>query len=210
MSYQIADILHSILKQYHGAHDLAQVPLKVDLLRPMMEERGFADRIYWEKYHFPAKNIAAQVTFYRAEMGVYAGSGDYARIQYSSSLNFCWERFVVCKEMYHSVLDASVVRRVSNISDLLKLSEYLVDDTISSIENFEPHETEQLAEILALETLFPFELRSNHLAAYKANQISDLQLALRYRIPEEFARHAMYPAYYQAVERMRDGKLVQI
>lgn len=204
------DILFGVLSQYHQAHDLKMVPIKVDYLKPMMEERGFADRIIWEKYDFAVKNIAAQISFYQGALGVYAGAGDYARVQYSSSLNFCWERFVLCKEMYHCILDQNLQRRVTNLDDLLKLAEYLVDDTISTLAPFAPHQTEQDAEILALETLFPLELRQFHEPAYSNGEITDYQLALRYRIPQEFARLAMYPNYSAAIAAMRGSKVVEI
>ena len=205
----IAQLLHGVLNQYHRAHDLREVPVLIDLLKPMMEQRGYADRIIWECYEAPARNIAAQVMFYEADLGVYAGTGDYARIQYSSSLNFCWQRFVVCKEMYHCVIDGPN-KRVTNVNDLLKLAEYLVDDTIAQLEEFPAHDTEQIAEILALETLFPLELRSHHLADYTAGKITAHQLALRYRIPQQYARTAMYPNYYRSIERLREGNLVGI
>lgn len=206
----LADLLRSVLSQYHAEHDLQQVPIKVDLLRPMLVQRGFADRIIWEKYDFAVRNIAAQIGFYRAALGTYAGEGDYARIQYSSSLNFCWERFVLCKEMYHCVLDEKQDSRVSNIEDLFKLAEYLVDDTIASHAPFKPLRTEHDAEILALETLFPLELRRHHQQAYSDGKITDHQLALRYRIPETYARLAMYPNYTAAIESMRAGKMLDI
>lgn len=204
------DLLHSVLSEYNDKFDLTMVPIKVDHLKPMMESRGFADRIVWEKYEFPVKNIAAQISFYRGSLGVYAGDGDYARVQYSSSLNFCWERFVLCKEMYHCVLDQKPENRVTNLGDLLKLAEYLVDDTISGLAPFAPHETEQEAEILALETLFPLELRQQHEAAYSEGEITDYQLALRYRIPQEYARLAMYPHYRAAIAQLRGDKFVKI
>jgi len=204
------DLLLGILSEYHKKHDLTQVPVLVDYLKPMMETRGFADRISWEKYDFPANYIAAQISFYRGQLGVYAGNSDYARIQYSDSLNFCWQRFVLCKEMYHCILDNDDETRVTNIDDLIKLAEYLVDDTISNHRPFRPHATEQDAEILALETLFPLELRIQFQSEYKNGAITDHQLALRYRIPETYARLAMYPNYMATISEIRNKKLVKL
>ena len=210
MIEHIRTTLPSILKQYHEAHDLRDVPVLVDHLRPMIEERGFADRIIWEAYDFPATNIAAQVSFYQGALGVYAGGGDYARIQYSASLNRCWERFAVCKEMFHCILDADPTNRVTGMDALLKLSELLVSDASATLEAFAPHDSEQFAEILALETLFPLELRWHYREAYGAGLITDHQLALRYRIPEQYARVGMYSNYIQRIEGLRDGKLINL
>jgi len=200
----------SILAQYHAAHGLTQVPVLVDHIRPLIEERGFADRIIWEAYDFPAKNIAAQVSFYQEEMGAYLGVGDYARIQYSAHLNFCWQRFAVCKEMFHCILDVSPSNRVTEIGGLMKLSELLVSGASRSLAEFKPHDTEQDAEVLALETLFPLELRKRHLEQYSAGLITDYQLALRYRIPEDYARIGMYENYIGGIERLREGTLLEI
>lgn len=168
MLQHIQTTLPSILKQYHEKHNLTHVPVLVDHLRPMIEERGFADRIVWEAYDFPASNIAAQVSFYQAALGLYGGEGDYARIQFSSSLNFCWQRFAVCKEMFHCILDADAANRVTGMDNLMKLSELLVSEATATLESFAPHDTEQIAEILALETLFPLELRCQHKESYAA------------------------------------------
>ncbi len=176
----------------------------------MIEERGFADRIVWEAYDFPARNIAAQVSFYQAPLGLYAGDGDYARIQYSAGLNFCWQRFAVCKEMFHCILDADADNRVTGMDTLLKLSELLVSEASATLEEFAPHDTEQIAEILALETLFPLELRGYYKEDYNAGLITDHQLALRYRIPEEYARIGMYSNYIKGMENLRDGWLITL
>jgi hypothetical protein len=204
----IAQTLNSILSAYHKQHNLTQVPIKIDFLKPIVEERGWVDKIFWEKFRFNSQFIAAQVSFFKGSMGVYAGSGDYARIQYSENLNFCWERFAICKEMYHCMIDNDQSTRITNSADLLKLVEYLVSGQVSAIEEFPAHASEDIAEILAIETLFPLELRKVHRSAYEKNEITDLQLALRYRLPEKFVRTAMYPSYYAQIEKLRKDTLV--
>lgn len=210
MIEHIRTTLPSILTQYHERHDLTLVPVLVDHLRPMIEERGFADRIVWEAYDFPATNIAAQVSFYQAALGLYGGDGDYARIQFSSSLNFCWQRFAVCKEMFHCILDDDAGNRVTGMEGLMKLSEHLVSEASAALESYAPHDTEQFAEILALETLFPLELRLQHKEGYEAGLITDHQLALRYRIPQDYARVGMYSNYIKRMEGLREDTLIHL
>lgn len=200
----------SLLEEYHSKYDLAKVPILVDCLKPMIEQRGYADRIVWEAYDFPAKSIAAQVSFYQSEMGVYSGVGDYARIQYSKHLNFCWQRFAVCKEMFHCMLDHSADQRVTEVQSLLKLAELLVSGASRTLSDFEPHNTEQDAEILALEVLFPLELRLSHAERYSEGLITDYQLALRYRIPQEYARIGMYSNYMRGIQSLRGEALIAI
>jgi hypothetical protein len=201
-------LVPSILGSYRKTYGLRDVPIAVDHLRPMIEERGWVDRIVWEEFDFPSKHIKAQVQFYKGNMGVYSGQGDYARIQYSSSLNFCWQRFAICKEMFHAFIDKNPKDRITTTPDLLKLAEMIVSDSSAFVQDFSPFDTEQSAEVLAVETLFPFELRERYEDRYRAGEISDRQLATRFRIPEDYARQAMYPSYFESIRDVRRGTLV--
>jgi hypothetical protein len=156
----IRDILFKLLDDYHSKHDLTMVPIKVDHLKPLLEQRGFIDRFIWEQFDFDSENIIAQVLCYKAGMGAYAGVGDYARIQYSSGLNFCWQRIAICKEMIQCVLDAPNENRVESTDKLLLLGELFVSEEYAAVEKFPPFETEHLALIVAIETLFPLEHRA--------------------------------------------------
>lgn len=203
-------LVSSILEQYKKLYGIRDLPISVDKLRPMLEERGWVDRILWDEFEFESKHILAQVEFFRASMGLYAGTGDYAIVQYSIGLNFCWQRFAICKEMFHAVIDAAPETRVTTIEGLLKLAEMLVSETTASIAPFSPFMTEQTAVVLAVETLFPLEYRLRYEDRYRAGEITDLQLAERFRIPEDYIRRAMYPAYMRAVEDARNGTLVSL
>lgn len=201
-------LVPSLLTSYEATYGFRDVPIAVDYLRPMFEERGWVDKILWEEFLFDSEHIFAQVQFYQAQMGVYAGVGDYARIQFSSALNFCWRRFAICKEMFHAIIDRDQATRITTSDQLLKLAELLVSPSSASMQQFSPFETEHQAEILALETLFPFELRSHFEERYRNGEITDHQLAIRFRIPEDYARMGMYPVYYQSIKDIRAGTLV--
>lgn len=206
----IRNLLPVVLSAYHEQYSLRDVPIAVDYLRPIFEERGWVDRIYWEKFLFESAHIFAQVQFYRARSGVYGAEEDCALIQFSSSLNFCWSRFAICKEMYHALIDKDGSTRITTTQDLLKLSEVLVSESSARLAAFSPYLSEGAAEILALETLFPFELRLHYESRYREGEITDHQLATRFRIPEEYARMGMYPGYFEAVREIRKDSLVQI
>lgn len=206
----LSTILPDILTQYHQIHDLKQVPILVDPLRQIIEGRGYADRIFVERFLYESKLVIARVEFYRGEMGVYAGVGNYARVQFSNALNVCWTRFAVIKEMYHCLLDSHPANRVTDISGLMKLGQMLVSDSYATIEDYPPHHTEEWAEILALETLFPIELRSYHKEAYDKGEISPFELALRYRIPEMYVRQGMLKGYYESIYNLRVDTFVNI
>ncbi|MER9683026.1 hypothetical protein NKJ23_27510 [Mesorhizobium sp. M0184] len=203
-------LLPSLLTDYRNAHGLVDVPIKADLLRPLIEQRGVVDRILWEEFDYDSQTVLAKVEFYRGHLGVYAGKGDYARVQYNSSLNFCWQRFVLVKEMCHCLIDDTAASRVVDMENLMKLGQMLVAPTYASLEDFPPHVSEHMAEIVAVETLFPIELRSHHKAAYDDGTVTDYQLALRYRIPEQYVRFAMLKGYYETIYSLRASNLVDL
>lgn len=201
----------TILQKYHETHDMTNVPISVDKLRPIFQELGYIDRIIWEEVDFESKFILAQIKTYKQSMGVYAGVGDYARIQITSGLNYCWKRFIICKEMYHCILDEPQENRVRSFKDLYKLSDYftnsflnVIADEMEEEEDFPPFETEEIAEIMAIETLFPIELRRTYCDDFDSGKITARQLSLRYRIPIEYIYTSMIDSYFSAVSRGRN------
>jgi hypothetical protein len=207
-----ADILATILAKYHKAHNLQMVPIKIDHLKPMMIERGVADQIYWEKVEFEHKFIGAMVEFYQS---IEAYKGDIAaKITYASSLNECWQRFVLCKEMYHCVIDNDTETRTSNPGEVSALLEELGSPVMPGrSKKINPNQsaldTEYDAELLAVETLFPLELRKHHMHDYNNQKISSFQIALRYKIPEVYIAAFMKPRLMALSEKTRGGKLLK-
>lgn len=198
----------ALLRKYHKEHDITRVEISVDKLRPFFEEMGYVDKILWEKFDFNSRIILAQIKTYEAQMGAYKDIGTYARIQISSGQNYCWKRFILCKEMYHCILDEEQENRITDTSSLLKLTDYFTNSFLDRIadENgtFKPFVTEEDAEVMALETLFPMELRRSFCDDLDDGKITAYQLALRFRIPEVYVQTAMVDSYYSAVSRGRD------
>lgn len=198
----------SVLKNYHNQYDLTKVPISVDELRGIFEKIGYVDVIRWEEFDYKTRYILGQIKTFKANMGVYAEQKDYARIQISKGQNPCWKRFVICKEMYHTIIDATNKARIANTDDLLKLSNFLSNSFLSQISKqqvaYDPYDTEVAAEIFALETLFPYELRRNFCDDYDKGIITDHQLALRFKIPEVYIAGAMSSDYFTAVYEGRE------
>jgi len=200
----------AVLKKYHAEHDIREVEISVDLLKPIFQDIGYVDKIIWERFDLHTDIILAQIKTYKQNHGVYTEAGKYARIQYSSVLNHCWTRFILCKEMYHCIIDDDNQNKTRTTDELILLADHLTNsflevlsDEQDEIETFHPYETERSAEIMALETLFPIELRRVHLDDYDAGLITDYQLALRYKIPEAYVQLAMSDRYFSSVLRGR-------
>lgn len=110
--------------------------------------------IIWESINFSSRSVLANVKFSpkRADRN---NRSDFATIKYSASLNLCWRRFVILKEMFHCLLDTGTDLRVSNTDDLKTLSQGLVSGAVGAVAGFAPYHTEKYAAFLAMETLFP-------------------------------------------------------
>lgn len=112
-----------------------------------------------------------------------------------NDLNNCWKRFVLCKELFHIVLDSEESRNPS-------LEEHL-DDFFGGVTNLEHRastvsaRTEYLAEFAAMEFLFPYAERVSLLSGNK--DIS--AIAERYKIPRYFAERYLTKRY---IENFRD------
>jgi hypothetical protein len=76
--------------------------------------------------------------------------------------------------------------------------------------NIGPLDTEVVAELLAMETLFPYELRIHHFKAYLRGDLSGTKLAERYKIPETYIPLAMEPTHMERIKQMRLGRLIDI
>lgn len=123
---------------------------------------------------------------------------DIAYIEYNSELNTCWTRFVVCKELCHLILDSE--------EDYTKSPPSFVEELIGQITG-EPRKdlaSERMAEIAALELLFPHDLRRSFMKDFETGKYSLLDIATILRIPQQYAEicyHRRYIDYMVEVRR---------
>ena len=178
-----------LLGEYHAKHDLRMVPIKVDHLIEIVKNRGFVKELQVEALDYEHRHILGGVKMYGL---AYESQSERALIYFNKSLIKELERFVVCKELCHIVLDQGG-SKVTSVDQLQSLVEALAAKNI----NLKPSVSEQLAYACAIELLFPIELRSMHREAYKQGEISAHQLMLRYGIPERFVEVAMYDDYIE-------------
>lgn len=206
---EYSTLLHSILSEYHEKHDLTKVPIKVDFLKPIMERKGIVDVIELYEVEFSADHIAATVEIFdRPTQAI-------AKIKVASSLDDYWRRIAICKEMYHCVIDRTEKLRVTSVNDLLDLKDALVSPIYPHrskqlTPDLGPFDTESDAELLAVETLFPYELRRTHIEGYYQGKPTATNLAMRYVIPEYYIPLAMQKKHLELIRKFRAEKLVKI
>lgn len=125
---------------------------------------------------------------------------DIAYIEYNSELNTCWTRFVVCKELCHLILDSEEEYTKS----LPSLVEQLIGQ--STGEPKEDLASERMAEIAALELLFPHDFRRSFIEHFENGRLSLLKIATILRIPQKYAEVCLHRRYVEYMADIR-GKM---
>jgi len=104
----------------------------------------------------------------------------HAKIIYSQSMNTCWRRFVVCKELAHLLIDTDAEHFTQNPVSLVQ---ELIND-VPVMRTDHDINSERLAMIAAIEMLLPWCLRGR-LTEMAEEGLSDLQIAQEFRVPEK-------------------------
>lgn len=189
----LGKVRSEILEEYKKIANFEEVPISVDILRDIIKQRCNLRSISWQAVVAETPNILGSVKF-RYPVPVSQRTNEEpttAIVLVREDLNFCWCRFVICKEMCHCLVDARD-DRVSSVSALRDLAQGLASKVTIPGTGNGPLESELWAELLAIELLFPYELRKTHRQALKDGTITPYTLALRYRIPREYAELGMF------------------
>lgn len=210
-------VLSEVLAEYHEAHDLLKIPIKVVGLTPILTKRSGLARIFLESYDLPnggkPDQILARVMVHKKGTGAHPEiDGDYARVQYSSAINLSLRRFAVCKELWQVILDQTKEERVGDIETLTRLGQWLFSEDAFRVEDFKPGNTEFEAEILALETLFPLELRSRpeFMDALDNGKLGLNDLADQFKLPPHYVEQAMSDFYFSWASEQRGNGRVKL
>jgi hypothetical protein len=144
----------------------------------------------------PDNPIWGQFRKYGRQPTVYAGQKTFVEVRYATHLDIPWKRFVVCKELCHSletdegnhsVTDRAVERIISYFS---MVSTSKINGRMSA-----PINAEILAEIGAIELLCPMQERSALIAEHGGID----QLCKGLQIPSAY-RFAFEDAYMGIIE----------
>lgn len=121
---------------------------------------------------------------------------DRAEILYSSSLNTCWSRFVICKEAIHLLCDEK-----SYSADPITLVTALINEIPPGIS--EEIDAERIAIYGAMELLVPKEM-SKHLYQMEVDKASHYEIAVAFRVPEKIISLRLSPAIKELADRMHN------
>lgn len=115
-------------------------------------------------------------------------------IALASGLNRCWERFVITKELFHVALERDEYRTTHLFEHI---EEYTATFPVDSSKPSLPVIAEFLAEVGALELLFPYAERLTIMAGQTPKNY--LEIATRYLIPKVLAERYLSPSYMEAL-----------
>lgn len=105
---------------------------------------------------------------------------DHADIICDVDLNLCWQRFSVCKEAAHLIIDSEQKHFTTDIENLIQglitFPVISLDDVIDS---------EMVGEVAAVELLLPWKLRPT-LVGLRESGVTDLELAELCRVPQKY------------------------
>jgi hypothetical protein len=115
---------------------------------------------------------------------------DHADILYSATLNLCWSRLVVCKELAHLLLD-------TEDRHFTKDPVALVQGLVTQVLNLKPENdliSENVAMYCAIELLLPWHLRPSMNQMMTEGQ-SDYDIAVAFRAPESIVNLVLRSSY---------------
>lgn len=104
-----------------------------------------------------------------------------------SKMSNCWNRFALCKELFHVILDEEGARNISLVEHLQDFKAAIRDDNFSGRES---SKIEILTEFAAMQFLFPFAKRevflsevNSRIEAGEQKKLVMIDIARRLRMP---------------------------
>lgn len=135
------------------------------------------------------RNIPAEGKSIR---GYYLRFSDRYVINLLSGMNLCWRRFVLCKELFHVILDEERYRTTDIYGH--------IEEVVAKFPVPQPAGpavvSEALAEIAAMEFMFPYDRR---LIAIQAPEIDYLAVAQAYKIPQALVEEYLAESFVRSL-----------
>ncbi|MEH6699389.1 MAG: hypothetical protein V7672_11860 [Brevundimonas sp.] len=125
-----------------------------------------------------------------------------------------WKRLVGVKELCHVVVDTEEDFNPNGVDTLQRMMSLVAD--MDAIENLALR-SEHIAEMVALELIYPHEDRRAHMDAIGRGEATFADIGTRYRLPEIIIQMILTPAYlamcdkyWRAVDEARRAKVVAL
>lgn len=114
----------------------------------------------------------------------------------AKDLNYCWKRFAICKEIFHLLIDRPDYRALDiELHTESVLIAFPIDDAIPSTSV----QVEFLAEVAAMEFLFPYKSRLVQLST-SAGNVNFPDIAQKYKMPQIFVERYLTDNYINSLK----------
>jgi hypothetical protein len=166
--------------------------------------RGDSNRLSIEDFQKVVADMY-QVTITKAQVGF---SGTYVRgmmeryenlvkIRVRLDLAQDWKRFTAVKELCHVIIDE---REDWSVDGIATLRDLVVEYTLESgAVARRVVQSEALAEVAAIEMMYPFECRTHDLIAVLQNKTTEVKIAHYYGLPPSIVERALNQKFHDAV-----------
>jgi len=178
------------------------LPYTLEEIKAGIEIVSNVDIVEISEFNLPDNPIKGRYERYEIRCALYEPQKTKVCVQVAQSLNTCWKRFVVCKELCHSLAPNGDyhITSADQLEDLIESlisPRYLLDKL-----SFSPAlRSENIAIFAALELLCPIHERKKVLRFRESNEISDMQVAQHFRIPASFVAAAFDRHYILFAEK---------
>jgi len=140
----------------------------------------------------------------RRFLGTIRRYDDYAKIYVGGhgekgepgKLTRCEQRFIVTKEMGHLVVD-SPDNFTTHAASLIK---ELCDPVLANLDGHQQLQSEYGTKIFATEALFPYSRRKHHIEKIKKGELTTLEVAKHFMVPEQEVFRVMHPDYEKSCD----------
>lgn len=169
---------------------------------PLVKALAGQDDVFFVPVELDRNISLGHIKQYRDGLhGVYTDSRWITEIRYDYRLNLCWRRYVGGKELMHA-FDTEDERTNSRAKYFQLMGEIESPKLIPDQSPMMNSETR--TKWMALAMLCPLPLRNKYQADWRAKKLSDLEVALRLRIPEAAVKTVMDDYFDQVI-----GELIQ-
>lgn len=179
------------------------LPISVDDIRNWIEKTQYCDEIELHLADIDPTILRGEICTFRRQDAPYQTAKDVARIVIAKNQSLCWQRLVYCKEMIH-LCDKDYFR--TNKESIEKLAENLLfpggwetagDEKIESTKDM-------LTIYQAVMLLAPEDTVDHFRPKFISGELSRLELANIYRIPEYYIDLLFAPEFGSMRDRLKD------
>jgi hypothetical protein len=163
----------------------------IKIVLPLATERAGLDKVDVIRPRLPWNQVYSFVNIYEERR--------YARLHYSTSIKYCWQRFAIAKECVHMMIDTNK-RHVTR--DAVDLVNRMMNKASSMLDGTDAEVDSEMAAIFgATELLLPSVFRSDILAM-KSKDMTDRQIAEKYKAPELVVSAYLSESYQTLLDKM--------